>query len=111
MDANFIKSEIRTANNSETIKKVLVGSKTRVSECHDFVWSRSLWKDMSNRITIEATVLLTFYLGIAYWNCYVDGIRGVDFPYFLATTLTMVSWPPECKATESKIPVSVCFHS
>ena len=61
----------------------------RINTCHDFAWSRRLWKDASDRTAVVAVVLTVAYVALGYYSlAYRDGMRGVDCWYYLATTLT-----------------------
>jgi len=62
----------------------------RISSCHDFQWSRGLWRKASLRIVKTATVCLLCYVGVASLLAFLDGVRGVDIPYFIAACVTTV---------------------
>ena len=93
MIASVVRRDIRHRNSSEKIEYILSGGKTRLNECHSFKWSRTLWREASVFITKVTSILLVMYLAIACYGCYIDGLRGVDIPYFITTTLTTVSIP------------------
>lgn len=63
---------------------------TRVNQCHTFAWSRTLWAKAAKDMAINTSVLLVLYLALVSWCMYLDGLRGIDIPYFLACTLTTV---------------------
>jgi len=62
----------------------------RISTCHDFQWSRGLWREASREIVGTATLCLFAYVFAASLLAYFDGVRGVDIPYFIAACVTTV---------------------
>ena len=75
----------------------LRGNKTRLNECHDFKWSRTLWKEGGEFIRKITILLVVIYVIIAYSLCHTEGMRGIDIPYFIVTSLTTVSWSSRYK--------------
>jgi hypothetical protein len=69
---------------------IVKGGMTRVNQCHTFAWSRTLWAKAAKDMAINTSVLLVLYLALVSWCMYLDGLRGIDIPYFLACTLTTV---------------------
>jgi hypothetical protein len=62
----------------------------RISNCHDFAWSRSLWRDASLRIIATAMGALIIYVVVASLLAYSDGLRGVDIVYFISASVNTV---------------------
>ena len=68
----------------------LHGKLTRLSECHTFEWSHKLWGSAALKVFRAAILASALYLAVAVWGCWAEGLRGVDIPYFLVSSLTTV---------------------
>ena len=62
----------------------------RISNCHDFAWSRQLWRDASFRIIGTAIQALLLYVAAAALLAHSDGLRGLDIVYFISACVTTV---------------------
>ena len=65
----------------------------RLSEVHDFSWSRELWAAAARRMLFLFTILIICFVptGLVLLG-YRDGHRGVDALYLLSATMTMVGY-------------------
>jgi len=65
---------------------------TRVNACHDFAWSRELWREAANRSSKVSRVLLVVYLALAFGLLGgIEGWRFLDSLYFIVATMTTVA--------------------
>lgn len=65
----------------------------KLSECHDFLWSKTLWKKAADETAKLSVILLFFYIGLgSYLMAYRNGLNGIDAWYFLIATLTTVGY-------------------
>ena len=72
-------------------QQVLRGGLTRLNECHTFDWSRQLWADAGKTSSRYIFFAFVVYAGIMTYVLHeVEGLRGVDIPYFIITTMTTV---------------------
>mmetsp|Transcript_45674 Transcript_45674/g.103120 ORF Transcript_45674/g.103120 Transcript_45674/m.103120 type:complete len:933 (-) Transcript_45674:151-2949(-) len=62
----------------------------RFDQCYDFRWSSTLWRGSSRKIERMVVLSTLVYAGVASWMAWYDGLRGVDIPYFISTTLSTV---------------------
>jgi hypothetical protein len=68
---------------------------TKLNECHDFAWSRALWKEAALNTFYVAIFLLAAYLVLAYYLLTFTEPRmfgGISSWYFLVATLTTVGY-------------------
>jgi hypothetical protein len=63
-----------------------------VNTCHNFEWSRTLWSHAASRISYVCIVLVSVYVTLAATLASIDGVRGVDLPYFISATATTVNF-------------------
>jgi hypothetical protein len=79
----------------------------RLNKCHDFKETQLLWKNAADRTAKIGAVLVVCYLFLGYFLlAYLDGMRGIDCWYFLATTLTTVM--PKTQHTVQNTTYCVC---
>jgi hypothetical protein len=63
----------------------------RINECHDFAWSRDLWRAAATSTARVAMALIIIYLLVGFYClARLDGMSVLDSWYFLAATLTTV---------------------
>jgi hypothetical protein len=78
-------------------KKIKMSSEvfTRVNACHDFAWSRQLWKDAARQSGKVSLALLAVYLALAFGLLAgIERMRFVDALYFIVATITTVQTLP-----------------
>jgi len=88
-----------------------------LSACHDFAWSRALWRDAASRTGRLAFALFGSYLAVGYLLlCVPEGLGLVDSLYFLSVTLTTTGYgdmAPTSQATRGLaivlIPLGLIF--
>jgi hypothetical protein len=64
--------------------------RVRLTDCHDWSWTDSLWQKNATDINRTVMVNLAIYFCLAYWATYYDGWRGIDNMYLITATLTTV---------------------
>jgi len=84
------KTQLFSPRKSATPTRRVSKKYVRISTCHDFQWSRGLWREASREIVGTATLCLFAYVFAASLLAYFDGVRGVDIPYFIAACVTTV---------------------
>jgi len=70
--------------------KARKGKHLRINQCHDFAWSRSLWKDAATQIGRVCFVLVIAYLICATSLAASDGLGVIDMFYFISATTTTI---------------------
>ena len=61
----------------------------KISECHDFAWSRELWAEQSHRLGYMVLLCTIAYLLVGYFLlAHLDGKKGLTGWYFLSATLS-----------------------
>lgn len=91
----------------------------RIDECHDFSWSRKLWKEAANKTARISITLLCLYTCVGYFFlARADGMRVLDSWYYLSATLTTVGigdFAPSTQVTRAVacflIPCGLCIVS
>ena len=74
----------------------------RISNCHDFMWSRQLWARSLRTTAALAVLLLGVYLALGYYLLtYREGLSMLSIWYFMAATLTTVR-PPARRKSDPK---------
>lgn len=66
------------------------GGHARINQCHDFVWSRSLWKDAASHMAKVCVAFIVVYMAAAVFLAQRDGLEGIDIYYFISTTMTTI---------------------
>jgi len=66
------------------------GTHTRINQCHDFAWSRGLWKDAASHMAKVCVVFIVVYMAVAIFLAQRDGLEGIDIYYFISTTMTTI---------------------
>jgi len=66
------------------------GLKNEHQKVHGLQWSQRLWREASKRIAGTAMCCLFGYVGLASLFAYMDGVRGVDIPYYISACVTTV---------------------
>ena len=69
------------------------GQLPRVSHCHNFAWSRSLWKDIMKRLFVVNIMLTVLYVSVAFAGARSDDLQGINLWYFIASSFTTASNP------------------
>jgi hypothetical protein len=65
-------------------------ARVRLTDCHDWTWSKSLWKQNAKLITYIVILNVVVYFALAYWTTAYDGFTGIDNMYLITATLTTV---------------------
>ena len=66
-------------------------NRVRLTECHDWAWSKMLWKRNDVLIFRIIIVNVLVYVALAYWTTNYDGLVGIDNMYLITATLTTVN--------------------
>jgi hypothetical protein len=74
-----------------TASKSRKGKHIRINQCHDFAWSRNLWKEAARQIARVCLVLVVIYLICATSLAASDGLDFIDMIYFISVTTNTVS--------------------
>ena len=82
-------ASLRTSSNSRV--GMQENGMVRINKCHDFAWSRTLWRKASLRIGMVSFLLFGVYLWLGYYFLgYKSGLSAVDSWYLLSATMTTV---------------------
>lgn len=73
------------------VSKAKKGKHLRINQCHDFAWSRNLWKEAARQIARVCAVLTVAYLICATSLAASDGLNFIDMIYFISVTTNTVS--------------------
>eukprot|EP00614_Pseudopedinella_elastica_P004068 CAMPEP_0172589832 /NCGR_PEP_ID=MMETSP1068-20121228/8397_1 /TAXON_ID=35684 /ORGANISM="Pseudopedinella elastica, Strain CCMP716" /LENGTH=972 /DNA_ID=CAMNT_0013385485 /DNA_START=130 /DNA_END=3048 /DNA_ORIENTATION=+ len=68
----------------------LAGKQTRLRECHNFAWSRSLWREAAKEVLGVTLAVLALYMALSAVQCTVEGYGAIDSFYFMMATLCTV---------------------
>ena len=67
-------------------------------ECHDFKWSRALWRTAAVKMSFSAMFLTVVYLTLAYLFATADDLKGVDIWYLysgeISENMVAINMPP-----------------
>jgi len=66
------------------------GKRARINLCHDFAWSRSLWKKAAGRMARACIAFIVVYFIVAVILAQQDGLEGIDVYYFIVMTITTI---------------------
>lgn len=102
--AAAVKAKVKKEKQSKAMEQLAqaTGSRPiRLSDCHNFAWSRGLWKQASHDMILDFLALFVVYVTLGYFlTCQPQGVVGGEAFYVLSATLFTVGYGDVAPSTQ-----------